>query len=575
MKFNHSAFIVFAAILSIFTADDCNSKSSVLNFLPAILSKGIEKKESFRLSPNGTQYTGSEELSFLSIDFPEFAVEQADVVEVASYKKYSKSIGNIDIVKAFSIRPAKQDIFRKPVSVTVTLDAMPEKAMPFYADDHGYLWPMIIKERNNQSITFYTQHASDFLITEPPAGWDAIPFFDTFFDPKVDGFQIDNFRDKTNPETGKNGVCGGMSMFAIEYFNKYKKIDGGLYNNFTKKLPEELQNLPWYSIFIHDDDLIEQHLIASYMQYLLLYMQYDLLEEDPLADNYCPYLPIDISSAKDIASYIYATKSPQLLNVCGGGEVGKGCHAVVAFKYNLLNNSVTIYDPNHHGVESEWIFGTLPSFCQEFGWTSIRSIRILTGSYQEAIEAVAQKVYQDLKNSDVMKIAVSKVHVTSPPIDDLTDYYIEIDENGYSHIRGFYVRGSIDKDQIFPPERITFNIYNGREQVICLAQYYDQWDISYIYDDIPDKSITVDVDPTTGSFEAVLDFNLLNRMEKLEAVAHVTVGGEDIELKTNIWKSDGTAINFDTHTKKILDSNMNECIQTWCPPGRRGNTCWR
>lgn len=551
MKINYAALLGFAAVISVLTPEIGNSESSILTFLPAILAKN-KSNETFRLSPLGTQYTGSEKLSFLSIDFPDFAVERADMVNVASYSDYKKVIGDVDVVKAFSITPVDQNIFRKPVSVTVTLDSMPENSMPFYVDDNGSLWPMAIKERSSTAINFFTQHASDFLIVTPLIGSDSFLSFDTLFDPKIDGFQVENIQ---NILTGNKGNCLGMSLFSIEYYNKYKAINGGLYNNFTEKLH-------WYSWL---SGMIEQNLIASTMQHLTV----DLLMNSS-TDEF-----VYISDITEIASYIYTTKSPQLITVCGleNGQDAGFCHAVVAFKYNLLNNSVSIYDPNHPGVEYQWIFGTVPSCWQEFGWTSIRNIRILSGSYQKTTELVAKEIYIKAKNSELIKIATSKVEITTPTPGD----GLNIESTG----SGFYIRGSIAKDQIFPPERITFNLYNGIEYVECLAQYYDQWDYSYLYDDTIDQSVTVDVDPATGSFETVVAFNGLHNMLKLEALAHVTVGGEDIQLKTNIWKADGTAMNFDISTKQVFEKYyFDQCIEKWnCSPPRAGrrvtDPCWR
>lgn len=142
----------------------------------------------------------------------------------------------------------------------------------------------------------------------------------------------------------------------------------------------------------------------------------------------------------------------------------------------------------------------------------------------------------------------------------------------YTGSNGFYIRGTVDTNQIPVPERITLNIYNGRQEIICSAQYYDQWNFeNYIYDDTVDKSVTATVDPVTGSFEAAVDFNSLQRKEQLEAVAHIPVGETEVQTKTSIWKADGTAIVFDTNTKILLESNLDECMERWgCTSGRAG-----
>jgi hypothetical protein len=147
----------------------------------------------------------------------------------------------------------------------------------------------------------------------------------------------------------------------------------------------------------------------------------------------------------------------------------------------------------------------------------------------------------------------------------------------YTGSNGFYIRGTVDANQVPVPERMTFNIYNGSQEVICPAQYYDQWDFeNYVYDDIIDKSVTVPVDPVTGSFEAIVDFNGVPSKEQLEALAHIPVGETEIQTKTNIWKADGTAINFDAHTKILPESNLDECKERWgCGAIGRRDPCAR
>ncbi|RWX46956.1 hypothetical protein H206_00269 [Candidatus Electrothrix aarhusensis] len=554
MKINYAALLGFAAVISVLTPEIGNSESSILTFLPAILAKN-KSNETFRLSPLGTQYTGSEKLSFLSIDFPDFAVERADVVEVTSYSDYKKVVGDVDVVKAFSMTPVGQNIFRKPVSVTVTLDAMPEDSMPFYADDDGQLWPMTIKERNGQSVTFSTQHASDFLIARLTTGVDVA--FDTGFDPAEDGFQINNTGD--NLFGTIDGNCAGMSFFSVYHFVKNKSRYGGLYNNFKK----EINGVPGW---------IEQHLIAGYMQNS--YNEW-LIRECNTAEG---FTCIESSNIEAAARYMKSTGQPIVIGVSGWRTEQNTCiktgHALVASGYDLAHNTLTVYDPNHKGVEYEWVVGTvLPVWAAPdnggFAWEGVDpDFWMFGGSMQEQIAEMTYKVYQaNGPDSDIMDIATSKIKVTTPG-----DGWIDHENNGHS----FYIRGSIDKGQIFPPERLTFNIYNGKPQFTCLARWYDQWDLSYIYSENPDESVTVDVDPVTGSFEAIVDFTFLNRMEKLEALSYVTVGGEEIELKTNLWKADGTAMSFDTYTMEPLETNIEQCFDTWCPGFPHGRTtCFR
>jgi uncharacterized protein YfaP (DUF2135 family) len=226
--------------------------------------------------------------------------------------------------------------FDQPVTITIPFTDTDTTPVPYYVDSEGKLRPMQLIEidRTAKTFTFQTFHASWFtwilskLISTAyaPGPEDIV---NTGYSSGEDGFQVRN----NGSEYNREGECFGMTSFSLWYFMNKKATKGNFYPKYM-----DVVNTDSYGNSLHGQDIIATRTFISISQKWTTYYsnivrnEMNLSEEDRYAS---------------IRNIILNTGNPVLIYLWHETGNNTGAHSVLAYAFNHLDGTVSIYDPNY------------------------------------------------------------------------------------------------------------------------------------------------------------------------------------------------------------------------------------
>lgn len=227
---------------------------------------------------------------------------------------------------------AKQ--FDQPVSITVPFTDATKVPVPYYVDAAGKLHPMqLIKiDRTAKTFTFQTFHASWFTWIFGDTAYAPGPndIVDTGYSPGNDSFQVMNNGDDYN----RAGECFGMTSFSLWYYMDKKSSKGNFYPKYMNVVGTDSSG---NSLF--GQDIIATRAFTSITQQWNTYYSNIVQDEIGLSqeDRYAAIRNIILNTANPVLIYLWHTNG------------SPGAHSVLAYAFNHLAGSISIYDPNYPG----------------------------------------------------------------------------------------------------------------------------------------------------------------------------------------------------------------------------------
>jgi len=267
----------------------------------------------------------------------------------------------------------------EPLLVTIPIEKTDDEfAMGFYYNrQSGELEGIPFVDLNNESITLFTSHFSDIVVSKIPN--DSLKEYiakgiDTGFRPYPDGFQMPNYGSYLAPD----GHCAGQSIAVIYYYNNIKSHGElrsasniplwGLFDN--NRHIRDVQATPdiWF------DDSMAIRLcsaLQSAVDKLFKAEVGSVRIDSPEYYNYLSFYSYRQKLARDdeLTFYTFAysmqlTKKPQLVFIYRTATVEpdrkkRAGHAMVAYK--IEQDNIFIYDPNTLAEERKIVLDRRPA----------------------------------------------------------------------------------------------------------------------------------------------------------------------------------------------------------------------
>jgi len=224
--------------------------------------------------------------------------------------------------------------FDQPVTITVPFTDTSKVPVPYYVDDSGKLHPMqLIKiDRTTETFTFQTFHASWFTWLFADTAYAPRPddIVKTGYSPSDDGFQVIN----NGSEYNRSGECFGMTSFSLWYYMHKKSSKGNFYPEYMSVVGTDSSGSSLFG-----QDIIATRSFISIAQKWnwyytnVVYNQQDLSQED----RYVAIRNIILNTGNPVLIYLWHTNG------------SSGSHSVLAYAFNDIDGTISIYDPNYPG----------------------------------------------------------------------------------------------------------------------------------------------------------------------------------------------------------------------------------
>ncbi|MDQ3022835.1 MAG: hypothetical protein M3R04_00395 [bacterium] len=237
--------------------------------------------------------------------------------------------------------------FQDPVEITVPYSGnADELPVPFYLDpDMGLrLCDIVDLDPVAGTMTFNTWHASSFAVILAIVSNPLADFYDTKFDPKLNGFQIVN----TGSQYNLDGECLGMTAFAAFYYRTQ------YYYGYepTKLYPKFMA--PVGTSGMNGQQVIASRAYNSINRGWDAYYETERWQWTQLTDTQ-QWLCLRIA--------LLNTADPVLVSI-RNEELGKA-HSVLAFAW--VEDDLFIYDPNKPGQSPAIHFDTSIKKLDDYG----------------------------------------------------------------------------------------------------------------------------------------------------------------------------------------------------------------
>ncbi|HLP45958.1 MAG TPA: hypothetical protein VK469_08430, partial [Candidatus Kapabacteria bacterium] len=234
--------------------------------------------------------------------------------------------------KTISLNVPNINEFQQPVTITVPFSNERGIPVPYYVDVKGKLHPaqLISINASNKTFTFQTFHASLFTwIWEEITSLVPVNVMDTGFKPNVDGFQIENRGSTYN----RGGECFGMTSFALWYFMNAKGSLGNFYPKYYNVIANDSEGNP-----LRGQNIIATRAFISITQKWNTYIP-EVARQQTFSDE----VKLGV-----IKNNITNTGNPVLIYLYHTNN-SDGAHSVLAYAFNKVTGSISIYDPNYPG----------------------------------------------------------------------------------------------------------------------------------------------------------------------------------------------------------------------------------
>ena len=225
--------------------------------------------------------------------------------------------------------------FDQPITITVPFTDMSKVPVPYYVDAAGKLHPMqLIKiDRTAKTFTFQTFHASWFTWIFGDTAYAPGPddIVDTGYSPGNDSFQVKN----NGSEYNRDGECFGMTSFSLWYYMNKKSSKGKFYPKYMSVVGTNSSGSSLYG-----QDIIATRAFISISQQWNTYYSNIVRDEIGLSqeDRYAAIRNIILNTANPVLIYLWHTNG------------SAGAHSVLAYAFNHLSGTISIYDPNYPGA---------------------------------------------------------------------------------------------------------------------------------------------------------------------------------------------------------------------------------
>ena len=316
--------------------------------------------------------------------------------QLSSYKGaiHSAVILSIDVPGAYALA--------QPIIVTVPFnDDGTTVPFPYYINENGTLSPLELVDidRVAKTFSFATFHASPFTwffgTTVYAPGPDDI--YQTKLLPQNDGFWIKNPVSKMLQKYDPSfGACFGMVAFTDWYYRNKMDTYGDLYPKY-----HDLINSPWFGGTINPTG---QDMIAIRSQMSSWEEQHNWWNPPRDKPNYRP-----LSDAENYAAIQDAILKSNNAVIRVSND--KGGHAVLAYAFNKLEGTLTVYDPNCPGEASTIEYDgiafkpyktcacwTNNDLCFHTG-TSFDKIRLYGTGSEPSLDASFEQIFADARNN--------------------------------------------------------------------------------------------------------------------------------------------------------------------------------
>jgi hypothetical protein len=247
--------------------------------------------------------------------------------------------------------------FNQPVTITVPFADSSKVPVPYYVDSDGKLHPMqlVSIDRSAKIFKFQTFHASSFTwifgSTAYAPGPDDI--VDSGYSPGNDGFKVVN----NGSEYNREGECFGMTSFSLWYHMNKKASKGKFYPKYMDVIGTNSSGGS-----LSGQDIIATRAFISISQQWNTYYSNIVHNEVGLTqeDRYAAIRNIILNTGNPVLIYLWHTNG------------NSGAHSVLAYAFNHLSGTISIYDPNYPGSSKTIIYdGSSKSFNSYSGYDGI------------------------------------------------------------------------------------------------------------------------------------------------------------------------------------------------------------
>ncbi len=191
-------------------------------------------------------------------------------------------------------------------------------------------------DRQNNTATFQTFHASLFSWILELHGFDEPYSYNTEYMPGADGFQTVNRGSTYN----RDGECLGMTSFSLWYFMNRLSM-GHFYNKYMTVVGVDSAGT----------NVFGQNIIAT-RSFISIFQQWN---------SYIPTVAAQHNLTEEeqftvIKNALLNTANPVLIYLYHDQTAGARKHSVLAYGYN--DSNISIYDPNHPNTTRTIIYNT-------------------------------------------------------------------------------------------------------------------------------------------------------------------------------------------------------------------------
>jgi hypothetical protein len=244
--------------------------------------------------------------------------------------------GIVPVTKTFSFERTGTEQFNAPVSVTIPYSSLRDDfpvVVRWDPQTESYESVQVTSvDPVAGTLTFQTVHFSEYMgltfdgLVQRLRNGGPLEDIDTSFTRELDGFEAENF----TPQVGRPGVCYGANAFTVWFFKHRPAGTNGLFNYYgyaadlgPPSFPQEdamARELLWQ---VHE----ATGEISSDIDFLFMH---------------------DVKTIASVITHLYATRTPQLLDVRTDylplSDFAR--HSVIVYKLDGSSRSFLVHDPN-------------------------------------------------------------------------------------------------------------------------------------------------------------------------------------------------------------------------------------
>ena len=360
-------------------ASSVRMKIRVRDTLPTFTSGTVTPLGSTSVGPGGGTLVvpaGSTPISGARVDVPAGALPR-DVTLSVGYNngsvqpKAGQYSGGVMVLETGDVHD-----FSQPVTITVPWPDTSKIPCPYYVDSAGLLRSaqLVSLDAADHTFTFQTFHASWYMwIWQELADITGYGTHGTGYSPGADGMKIVNHGSSYN----RKGECFGMTSFSLWYFIGHQ-ADGNFYPRFMNVLGRDADG----KAIVGQNVIATRAFISISQQWNTYYKNLAVVQQGALSQE---------ARYAAIVNAIQNTDSPVLIYLThvDGSE---GAHSVLAYAYNTVSGTLSIYDPNHPGqVNNIYYSNSSKTFSPYSGYDFIT----YSGDGSLRLQESYQNIYDD------------------------------------------------------------------------------------------------------------------------------------------------------------------------------------